>query len=72
MLQRSTVSFRREGSSGLVWDDSILADEIKQLVQKEGKTSTDIRELRACQSTGGIGNMKREGYVSAPPKYTRS
>ncbi|KAL9686933.1 hypothetical protein QQ045_031327 [Rhodiola kirilowii] len=72
MLQRSTVSFRREGSSGLVWDDRLLADEIKQLVQNEGKTSTDLRELRACQSTGGKGMMERDGYIAAPPKYTRS
>ncbi|KAJ8755840.1 hypothetical protein K2173_024385 [Erythroxylum novogranatense] len=29
-LQRSAVSFRRQGSSGLVWDDKFLSGEINQ------------------------------------------
>ncbi|ERN04425.1 hypothetical protein AMTRI_Chr03g46690 [Amborella trichopoda] len=28
-LQRSSVSFRRQGSSGLIWDDRFLSGEIK-------------------------------------------
>ncbi|KAE8700632.1 hypothetical protein F3Y22_tig00110556pilonHSYRG00453 [Hibiscus syriacus] len=33
-LQRSEVSFRRQGSSGLVWDDKFLSEALKQ----EGET----------------------------------
>lgn len=35
-LQRSAVSFRRQGSSGIVWDDKILAAELNH---KEGAQS---------------------------------
>ncbi|XP_019150152.1 PREDICTED: uncharacterized protein At1g15400 [Ipomoea nil] len=36
-LQRSAVSFRRQGSSGLVWDDKFLAS----LVNQKEETLTD-------------------------------
>ncbi|XVE52178.1 hypothetical protein DITRI_Ditri02bG0102000 [Diplodiscus trichospermus] len=38
-LQRSEVSFRRQGSSGLVWDDKFLSElnQVKQ-EQQEGET----------------------------------
>ncbi|KAK9280306.1 hypothetical protein L1049_013994 [Liquidambar formosana] len=65
-LQRSAVSFRRQGSSGLVWDDKLLSGE----TQKEGKS--EYRELRPCQSTGTIGMMERVGSSAAPPKCNRS
>ncbi|XP_047312070.1 uncharacterized protein At1g15400-like [Impatiens glandulifera] len=29
-LQRSEISFRRQGSSGLVWDDKLLSGELKE------------------------------------------
>lgn len=29
-LQRSSISFRRQGSSGLIWDDNFLSGELKQ------------------------------------------
>ncbi|KAI4381959.1 hypothetical protein MLD38_007974 [Melastoma candidum] len=32
-LQRSAVSFRRQGSSGLVWDDRFLSGELNQVKQ---------------------------------------
>lgn len=66
-LQRSAVSFRRQGSSGLVWYDDHL---IKQMNQREGHA--DHRELRPCQSTGNIGMMARSGSVAAPPICIRS
>lgn len=34
-LQRSAVSFRRQGSSGLVWDDRLVSGELNQVPQKE-------------------------------------
>ncbi|XVE54391.1 hypothetical protein DITRI_Ditri03aG0077100 [Diplodiscus trichospermus] len=30
-LQRSTTSFRRQGSSGLVWDDKFLSGDLNQM-----------------------------------------
>lgn len=34
-LQRSAVSFRRQGSSGLVWDDRFLSEESNQVKQEQ-------------------------------------
>ncbi|XP_059635906.1 MAPK kinase substrate protein At1g80180-like [Cornus florida] len=34
-LQRSEISFRRSGSSGLVWDDKLISGELKQEKGKE-------------------------------------
>ncbi|KAL8458052.1 hypothetical protein ACS0TY_034970 [Phlomoides rotata] len=34
-LQRSEVSFRRQGSSGLVWDDKFLSGELNRLADQQ-------------------------------------
>ncbi|CAL5199816.1 unnamed protein product [Lathyrus oleraceus] len=34
-LQRSAVSFRRQGSSGFVWDDRFLQEEINKMNQSQ-------------------------------------
>ncbi|XP_076938843.1 uncharacterized protein At1g15400-like [Bidens hawaiensis] len=34
-LPRSEISFRRSGSSGLVWDDKLLSGELKPVKPKE-------------------------------------
>ncbi|MED6123490.1 hypothetical protein PIB30_049570 [Stylosanthes scabra] len=34
-LQRSEVSFRRQGSSGLVWDDRFLSGELNKINKQE-------------------------------------
>ncbi|KAK4765490.1 hypothetical protein SAY86_026580 [Trapa natans] len=39
-LQRSTISFRRQGSSGLVWDDKFLSGELTRL-NTEAEEATD-------------------------------
>lgn len=70
-LQRSSKSFRRQGSSGLVWDDKSLSEEVNQLIRREG--NGDNRELRHCYSIGGIGMMANiESDVAAPSAYLRS
>ncbi|OWM86691.1 MAPK kinase substrate protein At1g80180-like [Punica granatum] len=48
-LQRSAVSFRRQGSSGPVWDD-------KYYLGEEGESIMELRlkELRPCKSTKAI------------------
>lgn len=45
-LQRSAVSFRRQGSSGLVWDDKFLSAEIKK------KEEEDARAQALAQAQG--------------------
>ncbi|CAK7356562.1 unnamed protein product [Dovyalis caffra] len=34
-LQRSAVSFRRQGSSGLIWDDKLIKEELNQANEKQ-------------------------------------
>ncbi|KAH0989602.1 hypothetical protein GBA52_001085 [Prunus armeniaca] len=41
-LARSASTFRRQGSSGLIWDDNLM------LQREEGRA--EFRELRPCQS----------------------
>ncbi|KAI6680161.1 hypothetical protein NL676_034042 [Syzygium grande] len=50
-LQRSGKSFRRQGSSGLVWDDSLLSN---QLYEGAKNDKSDLKELRPCQSARAI------------------
>ncbi|KAL8117327.1 hypothetical protein AgCh_015288 [Apium graveolens] len=41
-LQRSAVSFRRQGSSGLIWDDNLLKAEIDRFDQR--KANQDLKD----------------------------
>lgn len=50
-LQRSEVSFRRQGSSGLVWDDRFLSGELNKLNPKDEQAS----EPQLQGSGGGVG-----------------
>lgn len=36
MLPRSEISFRRQGSSGLIWDDKLLSGELNKIDNQEG------------------------------------
>ncbi|KAJ1413386.1 hypothetical protein SESBI_19651 [Sesbania bispinosa] len=52
-LQRSAVSFRRQGSSGFVWDDRFLTEELNKVMnnteephQEQDKGENEIKELR--------------------------
>ncbi|KAF3775036.1 hypothetical protein EJ110_NYTH51480 [Nymphaea thermarum] len=48
-LQRSAVSFRRQGSSGLVWDDRFLSGELAQPRKSDaaGHDGIEIKEPRS-------------------------
>ncbi|XP_073147836.1 uncharacterized protein At1g15400 [Henckelia pumila] len=65
-LQRSEVSFRRQGSSGLVWDDKILSAELSQLAnpKKESDTKPDQNKEEAAAevpvATGPLPGLKIE------------
>ncbi|RZC53700.1 hypothetical protein C5167_012546 [Papaver somniferum] len=69
-LQRSATSFRRQGSSGLVWEDRFISGELnkkgepanqeggddnKKQKQEEG---VEFRELRSSKSVGSIGGRR--------------
>lgn len=65
-LQRSAVSFRRQGSSGFVWDDKFLSGELNKLAdqQKEDyknkksqhlKTAGDNAAATTAENSSGIG-----------------
>lgn len=76
-LQRSTKSFRRQGSSGVVWDDKLLPEEIDELLRRDGgNAGSGNPELRHCYSIGGTGmmvgnNVEGEDGI-APCVYSRS
>ncbi|GAA0143761.1 hypothetical protein LIER_04369 [Lithospermum erythrorhizon] len=49
-LQRSEISFRRSGSSGLVWDDKVLSGELTKIATK---TQEDKATMKRSRSNGG-------------------
>ncbi|XP_052174693.1 uncharacterized protein At1g15400 [Diospyros lotus] len=67
-LQRSVTSFRRQGSSGLVWDDKFLS-ELNQLNQKEddddkardqqGEQAKEAKPSRSAAAVGSINTIER-------------
>ncbi|XP_020224028.1 MAPK kinase substrate protein At1g80180 [Cajanus cajan] len=63
-LQRSAVSFRRQGSSGFVWDDKFLSEEFNK-VKEEQANDVQIKTppLQRSRSAGG-GRGYRTGKVS--------
>ena len=54
-LQRSAVSFRRQGSSGLVWDDKFLQELNKQSEREDQDQDQDLDsekpEINAANTT---------------------
>ncbi|XP_020231562.1 MAPK kinase substrate protein At1g80180 [Cajanus cajan] len=54
-LQRSVTSFRRQGSSGLVWDDKFISG-----LQKE----------QANEKEGSVGGLERSRSAGARPYRT--
>ncbi|PKA64690.1 Uncharacterized protein AXF42_Ash007437 [Apostasia shenzhenica] len=56
-LQRSSETFRRSGSSGLVWEDRFLPGEMNKSEPKGEEA--DHKELGSSQSVGTIGRMER-------------
>ncbi|XP_042497622.1 uncharacterized protein At1g15400-like [Macadamia integrifolia] len=68
-LQRSTISFRRQGSSGLVWDDKVLSGDLDEMKQKEEGTE-EVRELRTSKSVRA--SRTRVDHQSGAMKLERS
>ncbi|CAH2067994.1 unnamed protein product [Thlaspi arvense] len=51
-LQRSTISFRRQGSSGIVWDDRLIAELNKQANEQKGDTHQQEEQAKLITSEG--------------------
>ncbi|CAD5186702.1 unnamed protein product [Musa acuminata subsp. malaccensis] len=65
-LQRSVTTFRRSGSSGLVWDERLFSGDLTQMKKKEKEEgeeeeggAAEFRELRHSKSVGSIGMLGR-------------
>ncbi|RVW47487.1 MAPK kinase substrate protein [Vitis vinifera] len=60
-LQRSEISFRRQGSSGSVWDDKFLAGALNQAKQndQEEEQKAEAGEAKLSQSPAPISVMER-------------
>ncbi|KAF8050133.1 hypothetical protein N665_2038s0006 [Sinapis alba] len=65
-LQRSNISFRRQGSSGIVWDDRLIAELNKQANDQKGETGEqEGQEDQTARpiSGGGIKPIRTEGGI---------
>ncbi|CAG7893997.1 unnamed protein product [Brassica rapa] len=65
-LQRSNISFRRQGSSGIVWDDRLIAELNKQANEHKGETDEqDGQEDQTARPTsgGGVKPIRTEGGI---------
>ncbi|XP_050383642.1 uncharacterized protein At1g15400-like [Argentina anserina] len=79
-LQRSSMSFRRQGSSGFVWDDRYLSAELKQqqvaqdqenpdesdiiMIIKDVKPQRPIKTIQRSRSNGGGRGCRSSGKIS--------
>ncbi|RLN29169.1 hypothetical protein C2845_PM05G25540 [Panicum miliaceum] len=55
-LQRSSQTFRRSGSSGLVWDQNQRGH---GATGDTGEDSLEVKELRHSRSVGSIGMLQQ-------------
>ncbi|CAL5048522.1 unnamed protein product [Urochloa decumbens] len=61
-LQRSATTFRRSGSSGLVWDERFLTEADAEAKASDGAAAEEPQpELRHSRSVGSIGMLRRGG-----------
>lgn len=58
-LQRSTTSFRRQGSSGLVWNDRFLSGDLSKMRPNQEDKEVEFRDLRPSRSIGSLGILER-------------
>ena len=68
-LQRSVTSFRRQGSSGLVWDNKVISGLHGELSQARPnqQDNNEPRELRQSQDVGSISTLERSRSAGARP-----
>ncbi|KAJ7962881.1 MAPK kinase substrate protein [Quillaja saponaria] len=65
-LQRSAVSFRRQGSSGFVWDDKLISEELNKVNEKQDKAGqeqdhekAEIKEIKTTRTVGSVNTIER-------------
>ncbi|KAL1189156.1 hypothetical protein V5N11_032570 [Cardamine amara subsp. amara] len=71
-LQRSTASFRRQGSSGLIWNDRFLSGEIRNDERQEdrcndhrdGSMAAAAATVKRSASDGGRSHSGRLAEIS--------
>ncbi|KAK8682927.1 hypothetical protein V6N13_039006 [Hibiscus sabdariffa] len=65
-LQRSTTSFRRQGSSGVTWNDKFLSGDLNMMkLNNQGNRGPDV-VMRRSGSDGGNGHMQRAVEAALP------
>ncbi|GMJ07477.1 MAPK SUBSTRATES IN THE STOMATAL LINEAGE 3 2 [Hibiscus trionum] len=66
-LQRSTMSFRRQGSSGVTWNDKFLSGDLNMMKcnNHQGNRGPDV-VMRRNGSDGGNGYMQRTVEAASP------
>ncbi|KAL6974272.1 hypothetical protein U1Q18_028453 [Sarracenia purpurea var. burkii] len=63
-LQRSEISFRRQGSSGFVWDDKFLSGELNKVKPKDQQDEkTESREPRPSQMQRSRSNRENKYHT---------
>ncbi|CAN6246742.1 unnamed protein product [Urochloa humidicola] len=63
-LQRSAQTFRRSGSSGLVWDERFLTDGAEDSGGARGTGPRRQPELRHSRSVGSVSMLPRRGEAA--------
>lgn len=59
-LQRSAVSFRRQGSSGLIWDDNLLKAEIDRFDQRKAdQDQADEESKKKEDENDAVGSVEK-------------
>jgi len=71
-LQRSATTFRRSGSSGLVWDERFLTEADAEAKAADGATEEPQPELRHSRSVGSIGMLRRGGAGDGDDKKAKA
>ncbi|KAJ4847725.1 hypothetical protein Tsubulata_049321 [Turnera subulata] len=68
-LQRSAVSFRRQGSSGLVWDDKLISGELNQASHKQEQQQDQQEQHHQQQPTplDKLDTRRQETDAAKPP-----
>ncbi|KAG6534569.1 MAPK kinase substrate protein At1g80180-like [Zingiber officinale] len=60
-LQRSATTFRRSGSSGLVWDERLIFSDHPDPDKEEAEVAGELRHSRSVGSTGMMASSRSAG-----------
>ncbi|KAL2338134.1 hypothetical protein Fmac_012580 [Flemingia macrophylla] len=67
-LQRSAVSFRRQGSSGIVWDDKLISEELnRDQHQNQKANNNDSNSAKTRSNAGGGYRTNKFSPAIDPP-----